>query len=178
MFCRFVGTGTAGRGVSIVAQKYEPTPVDIKDQVIIQNSTTTESDGSYLMYLRQGAYNLVLYKNGYSIVCRKIEVDWKTAYDDNFTLIVAPNTGTVVGDVTIEGDDEVNLSFRRSTKCEKSASDELIEVISESIAGSGNYNVSLPTGDYDLIVSTDGEDTIDAYISVAKDTPTVVNIEF
>jgi hypothetical protein len=43
-------------------------------------------------------------------------------------------------------------------------------VLSESTAGSGNYNVRLPIGYYSLVASAEGEDTINNDFQVEKDT--------
>jgi hypothetical protein len=148
-------------GVVVSAQQYDPDSEDIKDQVISQGSTITDESGSYLMYLWAGTYNIVLYKDGYSIGCSKIAVESGSSYAQDFTLNTF-TTGAINGNVAIEDaaeDLEAVLSFRQDFQCQNSNEAEPIEVKSESIADGGTYNTNLPEGTYSLVASTEGRTT-------------------
>lgn len=180
------------KGVSISAQIYDPDADDLKNRVIGQASTITvceddcdddvdDSDGSYFMYLWPGTYNIVLYKDGYAIACKKIEVESGSSYAENFTLQTT-DTGKVEGDVSIEDavtDQAAILSFRQNALCDDSSTEEPIEAISQSIAAGGSYSMNLPTGTYNLVASTEEKETQEHVgIVVEKDIITTQAIEF
>jgi hypothetical protein len=110
------------------------------------------------MYLWPGTYKIILYKEGYSMACKSIEVESGISLDQNFT-VETTEIGTINGEVTIkDADDDQTafLSFRTNAACDDST-EEPVEIISKSIADGGNYSVNLPPGTYSLVASTEGK---------------------
>jgi hypothetical protein len=133
------------------------------------------------MYLWPGMYNIVLYKAGYAVVCRKVDIGSNTSNTEDFKLFVT-DTGTVGGTASIpdaDPDQSAVLSFRQDAVCESAVDEQTIEVYSESLADGGSYAVNLPTGTYDLVASTEGEDTIaEEDVSIEKDLSKTQDIDF
>jgi hypothetical protein len=144
-------------GVMVSAQVYDSNAEDIKYQIVSQGQGISEEDGYYFMYLWPGTYKIVLYKEGYSIACKSVEVESGISSDQNFT-VETTEIGTINGEVTIEDADDDQtafLSFRTNAACDGST-EEPIEVISKGIAAGGSYSVKLPPGTYSIVASTEG----------------------
>jgi hypothetical protein len=168
-------------GALVSAQTYNPTPSDIKDQVRIQTSTRTDADGQYKLFLKPGSYNIVAFATGYfpTVVCAD-ELDpplepGEVVEELYFGLLLA-SSGTVSGEVTISGsaeeDQHATISLRQFVDCDVDATG--FEVISVNVANGGEYNVTLPTGEYELVASSYGKTTEvigGVNVSEGEDTP-------
>lgn len=151
------GDTSAVQNATVSAQIYNP-DAETEDQIISQTQAISEEDGYYFMYLWPGTYKIVVYKDGYLMACRNIEVDSKTFYEENFT-IETTDIGTISGEVTIDDaleDQTAVLSFRTNAVCDNS-NEGPIEVVSESIVERGTYSVNLPPGTYTIFASTEGK---------------------
>ncbi len=169
-------------GAAISAQIYDPNPADVKNMVSVYTSTITAGDdggntaGEYLMYLPPGAYQIVAYKPGFMPECRNIETSLDDELTENFVLIEAAYLGTVTCTVTIvdpDADQSALISIRQL------CGNEIIEVVSLNSANGTSQDIILPEGDYTVVSSTEGRDTIESTITVAEATsPTGLNIIF
>jgi len=151
----------------------------------VQSSTLTDETGGYKLILEPGTYNITAYKNGYLPECTQITAQYNTEYIHDF--IVNPTmTGTIAGEITGEFElpenevQFVTVSFRQMANCNGGEAE--IELIS-FIAGVGNdiyeYSVTVPPGDYTVVASSEGEDTlVFTGISVIEDEEVLLNIEF
>jgi hypothetical protein len=169
-------TEEALEGVLVSAQIYDSGAVDPRDEVVIQASTVTNADGSYTIFLQPGTYNFVVYKQGYNPYCAIIVATSSDSDPEDFTLSAA-STGTITGDVMIDGgseDQHVTLSFRQIAQCEGSAEDQQIEVESVNIASGGSYDKSLPVGSYHVVAFTYGRTSQEFDV----DTDTALDISF
>jgi hypothetical protein len=163
-------------GAIVSAQIYDPEATDIKDRVTIYTSTITagvdENDnaGEYLIYLPPGTYNLVAHKLGYLPACKTVTTALDDVLTEEFELMEAAASGTVSGTVAIDGsaiDQSVSISFRQA--CDG----DVIQVLSLNVADASDYEVLLPLGTYTVVASTDGEDSIEANVSVTAGTNTL-----
>ena len=64
------------------------------------------------------------------------------------------------------GEQYATISFRKTTLCFDNTADEEIEVVSINVLNGSSYNIQLPVGDYTLVASTFGEDTIEISINI------------
>ncbi len=168
-------TGLAG--VLVSAQIYDSNATDEKDKVQVYTSTLTDDTGNYSMYLEPGTYNIVASASDRSPDCVGETVVLNDLVTQDFSLAAA-ETGTVQGTVTIPDADEnssATLSFRKSGQCDDGLQE--IEVYSENVTP-GDYSVTLPTGDYHLVASSDGQTTQTSDLTVTNAGTVTVNIAF
>jgi hypothetical protein len=154
-------SGLELEGVLVSVQSYDPLSSDLKDEVVVEASTTTDENGSYMIFVGPGAegtsYNIVAYKDGYFPKCVAVAAEPPNYYTQDFQLESA-GTGTISGDITItDGSAEqyVTISFRQSTQC--NGGDSEIELKSVNVLNGGDYTESLPVGDYTVVAWTDNE---------------------
>jgi hypothetical protein len=167
-------------GTLVSAQVYDPGAVDEKDIVVIQASTIVDENGSYMIFLHPGTYNIVAYKDGYNPECAKITLASNSSYIQDFTLYPA-SSGEITGTVSIaDGSEEqyVTLSFRQSAQCEGNLGEEIIEVQSLNIANNTQYILNLPEGAYSAVASTYSKVTQTHGIDILANTQTVLDITF
>jgi len=167
----------------------DPLNEDKKYEVTIRTSTRTGSSGEYKIFVEPGNYNIVAYKSGteaeeiFGPDCFKILVNEDDLIRD-FTLSDATTDGfgTVTGLVSIENDDTgeqyATLSFRKNTLCFDNSENEEIEVISINILNDYPYDINLPVGDYTLVASSFGENTIEIPINITDGAEIDKPIEF
>jgi hypothetical protein len=153
-------------GVLVSAQIYDDFgPPDKKDEVIIQASTITDEYGSYYLLVEPGVYNVVAYKDDYSLACANVLVESGSGGTDPIDFILnEASTGTVSGNVEISDDDpeaSAVLSFRQAIQCKDSDSEEIIEIKSLNITEGGYSGITLPSGTttYTLVASSEGKTT-------------------
>ena len=171
---------TDAEGVLVSAQVYNPGAVDEKDIVVIQASTIVDENGSYMIFLHPGTYNIVAYKDGYNPDCAKITLASNSSYIQDFSLNAA-SSGEITVTVSIaDGSEEqyVTLSFRQSAQCEGNLEDEIIEVQSLNIANNTQYILNLPEGAYSAVASTYSKVTQTHGIDILANTQTVLDITF
>jgi hypothetical protein len=151
---------TAVEEATVSAQVYTPPAdgLDPKDEVIVESTTTTVSDGTYTLLLPLNTYNIVATKTGYLPECQVLEAEW---YFDNapanFTLTA--ETENIELSVTVSGlatGNDTALSFRETKDC--GAGNVMIEVASMNVAN-GTYSITLPAGTYDVVASAVGKIT-------------------
>lgn len=173
-------------GVLVSAQVFDDSAADKKDEVIIQASTITNGNGEYAMLVEPGVYNIVAYKDGYisDPDCTNVIVESGSGGPEpkDFVLDTMP-TGTVSGNVVIDsGVTEATafLSFRQNIQCENLVHPEAIEIKSIIVPDGEVYSgVTLPVGTYNLVASSDGEDTqVFTDIEITEGNDTMVDVTF
>jgi hypothetical protein len=167
-------------GVLVSAQIYDSTASDVKDEVLVQTATVTEVNGQYKIFVEPGTYNMVVYKEGNSPVCKRITADPDTINTLDFTISSA-STGNIVGDVLIAGagdEQHVTISFRQTVSCVGIITSQQIEVTSLNVANGGAYSVSLPVGNYNVVASTYGRSTQEHIENVIASTDTTRDLTF
>jgi hypothetical protein len=154
--------GSAVGGAFISAQLYDQDAEDPRDEVIVESTTTTMTvdagtdAGTYTLFLPLNTYNIVATAEGYLPQCQVLEAEW---YFDNdpadFTLIEAPiETITISGTVSgLATEAEALLSIRQLDFNCIGSGYVTIEVASSLVADGGDFNIALPAGTYDLVVS-------------------------
>ena len=166
-------------GALVSAQVYDPVATDARDEVSTESSTVTSENGAYVLYLAPGTYNIVAVQAGYEPGCTETVATGFEEYTANFSLDLAAALGTVAG--TINGlvepeEDFATLSFRKTQNCENGQV--TIEVKSVNVGEGGTYNVTLPAGNYQLVVSAEEETTQVFAIAVTEGIETVQDINF
>ncbi len=178
------GTVTDGenglQGVLVSAQIFDPDPPtgDPKDRVIVQATTTTDTSGSYVIFVAPGTYSIVAYKDNYGPACAEVDALPDSSHTQDFQL-ASTSTGTMLGDVTIANGSEeqhVTISFRQSTQC--SSEIKGIELKSINVLKDGSYNESLPEGNYVVVASTHNETTLSVGEGIKAGVDTVLNFDF
>jgi hypothetical protein len=137
----------------------------VNDGVIVQASTVTDEEGSYMILLQPNTYYIVAYKgsteedpNIYNPGCATIKAEAGFDFTKDFTLTKAELTGNLTGSVSITGGDgeqHAIISFRQGLQCEEV---EQMEVTSLNVAKGGTYSIILPQGTYTVVASTFGRD--------------------
>jgi hypothetical protein len=173
-----VDDGTAPlAGALVSAQVHDPGAVDAKDEVAIESSTVTSETGSYVLYLAPGTYNIVAMQDGYEPDCVETAATGFEEYGVDFSLTAAAS-GTATG--TINGlaapENFATLSFRQELDC--GSGNVPVEVKAINVAEGGSYTVPLPAGDYQLVVSSAGEETQPFNIGIEDNMETVLDISF
>lgn len=176
-------------GVLVSAQTYDPDPlVDPKDQVVVWSSTVTDENGEYTLFLRPGTYNVVAYKQGCypTVKCSVNLASGETAEGYSFTLEEAPN-GTQFRTVSVASeapDQHATISFRQFVDCDEDGNDDTgFEVISVNVAAGGTCTEALPPGDYEIVASSYGKqtlvcsDTHSSYLLVAGKTSIEIGLD-
>jgi hypothetical protein len=171
---------TDAEGTLVSAQVYNPGADDEKDSVVIQASSIVDENGSYMIFLHPGTYNIVAYKDGHSPECVKVSLASNSSYIQDLTLN-ASSSEEIIGTVSIaDGNEEhyVTLSFRQSAQCEGNTEEEIIEVQSLNIAKNTQYSLSLPEGTYSTVASTYSKATQTHGIEILANTQTALDITF
>ncbi|HEX5038358.1 MAG TPA: DUF4382 domain-containing protein [bacterium] len=167
----------AVEGAVVSAQIYDGSAADPKDAVVIQAATVTDADGRYALFLSPGAYNLVVYKEGFQAAATRITVAaGETATQD--VSLEAASTGTVSGTTAIAGGDPeafVTLSFRQDATIDGDA--EQIELASRNVANGGTYSVPLPEGGATVVGSSFGATTQSAATTVTAGSDTILDFD-
>jgi hypothetical protein len=159
------GTVTDGAyglpGVLVSVQSFDPEPAsdDDKDRVVVQASTITDENGSYVIFIAPGTYSLVAYKDGCSQDCAAIVAVTNGSHTQDLEIVeLDPSSiGTISGDIKIENgspQQHVTISFRQLTLCSGQAEYIDIELKSVNVANGGTYSESLPEGNYIVVASS------------------------
>jgi hypothetical protein len=161
------GTVTDGAyglpGVLVSVQSFDPEPAsgDDKDRVLVQASTITDENGSYVIFIAPGTYSLVAYKDGCSQDCAAIVAVTNGSHTQDLEIVeLDPSSiGTISGDISIaNGSDQqhVTISFRQSTQCNGQYKDIELKSINVAVNGDGigTYGETLPAGTYTAVAST------------------------
>lgn len=167
--------GNAGMaGVLVSAQVYN-SGASLENEVEVKAATVTDSSGNYQLFLDQGTYTLVGYKDGYSPFHKlaKITAAAGNIYTENITLTSA-STGNLSGSVYVSGADpeqHVTSSIRQNATVNGNV--EQIEVKSLNVENEGTYATILPVGNYTVISSTPGKTTIEQTVTISNLTTTL-----
>jgi hypothetical protein len=167
-----VTDSTAGvSGALVSAQVFHATG-PLEDQVAIQASTVTDSNGYYELFVEDGTYNLVVFSPNHETQSRTVTAGPGTVVTGNF-ILTSRGMGTFTGTVTIAGasvEQYATLSFRQT------AGSDQIEVYSINVRNGFSYSVSLPYGDYTIVASSYSATTTSYSGSVSVGGTTPVNI--
>jgi hypothetical protein len=149
-------------GVFVTAQVADPSSADAKDQVVIEGGTLSDSDGGYALFLAPGDYNLVAVRDGYMPACTAVSLQpaSQTTADFALTPVAENGTGDLTGIVSIAGasaDQAVTVDFRQEGICDGASTTTMITVASVNVANGGNFSVTLPVGEYQVVASTSGQ---------------------
>jgi hypothetical protein len=162
--------GAAISGAIVSAQVYTPNAATA-DQVTVQASTVTDTNGDYQLFVQDGSYNLVVYAANYAPTSKDLTIGPGTVNTENFTNVSGSGMGTITGSVTIStsGDEQyATLSFRTTL-----ISGEKIEVYSINIRDTNSYSVDLPAGTYTVVATTYGSaNTFTQSVTVTENTTT------
>ena len=160
-------------GATISAQEYDDSAAVAELEVTEIDDTSSDSNGAYYMYLpTERPLNIVATMAGLEPQCEVITE--LTSYFIDFTLIApAGGTGTFTGTVEVDGlttSDSALFSIRqRHTSCG------MIEVESIGVPeGATSSEITLPVGPYVVVVSAEGEVTLEQSINVEAATNTEV----
>jgi hypothetical protein len=142
-------------GVTVSAQIYNASAATETEKVIIATSTITDENGSYLLYLTPGTYNIVAVADGFVTSSRQITVEFDTEYTENFTLAAA-TMGMITVELTIPAGtsgDAATIEFRQLSPSDAT---QQITVTSVNYAETGSYTVNLPEGTYNVVATYTG----------------------
>jgi hypothetical protein len=160
-------------GATISAQEYDDSAAVAELEVTEIDDTSSDSNGAYYMYLpTERPLNIVTTMAGLEPQCEVITE--LTSYFIDFTLITpVGGTGTFTGTVEVDGlttSDSALFSIRQiHTSCG------MIEVESISVPeGATSSEITLPVGPYVVVVSAEGEVTLEQSINVEAATNTDV----
>jgi len=173
-------------GATVSAQTGAPNEIRGTETAVIDGI-----EGAYKIYLpiTQNIFTIVAIMDDYLPQCQILDasIEGIKAYENiNFTLDPAPATGTFKASVTglTPATDSATFSIRMKESLDTCSG---VEVASENVINSVDpsnpvyFNaISLPVGEYDLIVepSNDSQETKILSISIAADTETVENVEY
>jgi hypothetical protein len=165
-------------GALVSAQTYIPPAPDLdpEDEVTVESTTVTTEEGSYKLFLPPDVYNIVVTMEGYQPACQEVGAQFFEEYVADFSLVAETEfmsiSGTVAGLATDE--DSAILSIRQSIDC--GSGNVKIEVASVRVANdTSSEGITLPVGIYDVVVSTEGEET---QVFEGVNTDTELNIVF
>ena len=139
-------------GVTVSAQIYNASAATETEKVTIATSTITDENGSYLMYLTPGTYNIVAVADGFVTSSRQITVEFDTEYTENFTLAAA-TMGMVTVELTIPtgtSGEAATIEFRQPSPGDAT---QQITVTCVNYAETGSYAVNLPDGTYNVVAT-------------------------
>ena len=168
-------------GALVSAQIYTPPPEpadgwDPKDEVVQAGGTVSDGDGTYSMFLPLNTYNIVVTKEGFIPACTQVEAEFYEPEIADFTLTVVDTTGTFAGSVTglATVDDSALFSIRQAhDPCG------MIEVASVSVANDAtSAPIILPSGTYEVVVSSEGETTQVFDVEVTDGGDEVLEVDF
>ena len=165
-------------GALVTAQSYNSASLDAKDKVVIEAGTLTsgivDHEGDYKLFLAPGDYNLVAFQNGHLPGCAAVSLAaYNTATQDFYLDAVAEKPGIIKGSVSIAGadvDQYATIDFRQRLTCIDAVESADITVKSVNIVDTGVYSVSLPAGDYQLVASSSGNETMVYNSTVSSNT--------
>jgi len=148
-------------GASISAQLYDDVAADLKDQVTVVGGATSGNPlpGDYFMYLPPNTYNIVATMEDYATACQEVAATDYTNHDGIDFALTGSDMGPVTGNVTGPEGGSATLSFRQTINC--GSGDVQVEVLPVNIVFGSSYDVTLPVGDYQLVVSSDGLTTLE-----------------
>jgi hypothetical protein len=160
-------------GANVSAQVYDPEAEDPKEEVAeAASAQSIEPNGYYFMYLpiTQRDLNIVATMDGYMPECQELdsgeEVEGIKAYDRDFSLNPAYETGTFTGSVSGLADVDGSATF--SIRKWDDTCDSMIEVASRSTIntteGPADYfdPIILPGGTYVVVVSEQVEEGVES----------------
>lgn len=133
----------------------------------VQTETTADENGHYKLFVRPGTYNLVATNSDHEhdeVVFVAAAGETQT---EDFSLSTAA-TGTLGGTALIPeatSDTFVTLSVRQEVDIDGDT--QIIEVAREDIATGGDYELTLPEGDYTAVFSTYGFDAQSVPVTIA-----------
>ena len=145
----------------------------LADQVAIQASTVTDSNGYYELFVEDGMYTLVVFSPGHETRSKTVTAPPGNVVITEDIFLASRGMGTFAGTVTIAGADTeqfATLSFRQP------AGSGQIEVYSVNIRNGYTYSVSLPFGDYTIVASSYLTTTGSYNSSITAGVTTTVNI--
>ncbi len=122
----------------------------LEDQVAIQASTVTDSNGYYELFVEDGTYTLVVFSPNHATQTKTVTAGPGAVVTENISL-ASRGMGTFAGSVTIAGagsEQYATLSFRQT------AGSGQVEVYSVNVRDGYTYSVSLPFGDYTIVASS------------------------
>ncbi len=152
-------------GATVNTQIFDGTPLDPADQIMVRNSTQTDVDGSYELFMKPGEYNLVAYQVGATQSFAPVAVNFTALAGQvqvqDFSL-GATGTGTVEGTLSFPAGVITEPTFAELSFEQDALVGERIEVASEEVlvssdTDSGSYSVPLPAGidsPYTVVSST------------------------
>ena len=167
-----VTDSTGGVSGALVSAQVFTTTGLLEDQVAIQASTVTDSNGYYELFVEDGTYNLVVFSPNHATQSSTVTAGPGTVVTENISL-TSRGMGTFTGMVTIAGagsEQYATLSFRQT------AGSDQIEVYSINVRNGFSYSVSLPYGDYTIVASSYSATTRSYSGSVSVGGTTTVNI--
>ncbi|MEE4254231.1 MAG: DUF4382 domain-containing protein, partial [Desulfuromusa sp.] len=158
-------------GAFVSAQAGEP--------LQIQAGTVTGYQGGYKLFLMPGSYTLVAAAEGYLPACDTLTLATGDQLMIDFDLAPAAEETTfnLSGTVTVAEaaeDQSVILTLYQDLNCNDSTVATVV-IRELNIAAGGDYDISLPEGDYDIVATT--EDEI-ASLSIILDADTVQDFSF
>jgi hypothetical protein len=162
----------AGVPGALVSAQVLTTTGPLEDQVAIQASTVTDSNGYYELFVEDGTYTLVVFSPDHATQSKTVTVGPRTVVTENISL-TPRGMGTFTGTVTIAGagsEQYATLSFRQA------AGSGQIEVYSVNVRNGYTYSVSLPYGDYTIVASSYGAGTTSYIRSLTLGGTTTVDI--
>lgn len=136
-----------------------------------QFTTTPDEDGKYFLELASGNYDVTVALEGYTPdpEVRNIDILGQLVRNVDFTLN-APPPGSVIGNVTLEGIEDITWCTVTATNIATGYSN------SSHPDEYGNYIISsLPAGAYSVTASLEGYKSITDTVSVTSGAPTTVN---
>jgi hypothetical protein len=168
-----VTDSNGGVSGALVSAQVLTTTGPLEDQVEIQASTVTDSNGYYELFVEDGAYTLVVFSPDHATQSKTVTVGPGAVVTIDTISLASRAMGTFTGAVTITGVDNeryATLSFRQP------AGSGQIEVYSVNVRDGYTYSVSLPVGDYTIVASSYGASTKSYSNSVSAGGTTTVNI--
>ena len=180
-------------GASVSAQKsYSPNDVsDPKEEVVVENTTSSDEYGNFRLLVYPGTYNVVAYKDTYGFDYRcgvDAAADAESGVTTELTLADlisggesgVTGYGSVGGTVTVAAGGDVTMSFR-TPACVNN-----IEVKSETIVGVDEqgawYEVILPELPeetyYDVVAWSGVTTEVLSGVTVQSETTTLLDFDF
>lgn len=168
-------------GALVSAQTTNSEAVSIEDELSIEAGTVTTDAGEYALVVEPGTYNVVVTASGYEAACTPVSnVATETSIQTDFSLTpLASSTGIVTGSITIpaagEGEEDpyAVLSIRQDIICGEAT--ETVIVKTDQVAAGGIYELSLPEGDYTIVVTSLGYATQSQAVTVSAEGNTPEN---
>ncbi|MEJ2108656.1 MAG: DUF4382 domain-containing protein [Acidobacteriota bacterium] len=169
-----VTEGNLPEGVNVTAQKYsgEGSLLNEADRVIVAASSGLDEFGNFSMYLpillpNDPPYNIVAFVEGYLPDCEPLPADidgYNIPGEHQVLLTLAPvvtESGTISASVEGLGlEESVTISIRQ----EYDGACGLIEVTSFNLGNTAATDlITLPVGDYQIVVSSENGTTIQDY---------------